>query len=147
MPGATPTPDRAGGRARRTPTASTLRSIGAHRSARATGPSPDVNTMAWADNYIKRLQAGETVQFRPRGDSMQPRIQSGQLVTVAPLTSFFALNRGDAVLCRVAGHQYLHLVDQLDPVAKRACITNARGHVNGWTAVGNIYGRVIRVDP
>lgn len=103
--------------------------------------------MAWADNYIKRLQAGETVQFRPRGDSMQPRIRSGQLVTVEPLTSIFALSRGDIVLCRVARHQYLHLVDVLDPVAKRACIVNARGHVNGWTAVSNIYGRVIRVDP
>lgn len=94
--------------------------------------------MAWADNYIKRLQAGETVQFRPRGDSMRPRIAPGQLVTVEPITSFFMLSCGDIVLCRVAGHQYLHLVDQLDPVDRRVQIVNARGHVNGWTTVDNV---------
>ena len=101
--------------------------------------------MAWADNYISQLQAGKTVQFRPRGDSMQPRIQSGQLVTVEPLTSFM-LSRGDVVLCRVAGHQYLHLIDQLDPVDYRVRIVNARGHVNGWTTVDKVYGRVIKVE-
>ena len=40
--------------------------------------------MGWATHYIPRLQAGETVQFRPRGDSMSGRIESGQLCTVAP---------------------------------------------------------------
>ncbi len=102
--------------------------------------------MAWADNYIKRLRAGETIQFRPRGNSMQPRIASGQRVTVEPITSFFVLSRGDIVLCRVAGHQYLHLIDQLDPVDRRVCIVNARGHVNGWTTIDKVYGRVIKVE-
>lgn len=102
--------------------------------------------VGWADNYIKRLQAGETVQFRPRGDSMRPRIASGQLVTVEPITSFFMLSCGDIVLCRVAGHQYLHLVDQLDPVDRRVQIVNARGHVNGWTTVDKVYGRVTKVE-
>jgi hypothetical protein len=34
--------------------------------------------------YIERLQAGETVQVRPRGNSMRGKIESGQFCTVAP---------------------------------------------------------------
>lgn len=101
--------------------------------------------MGWADNYIKRLQAGETVKFRPRGGSMKGKVESGQLVTVEPLSSFFALSRGDIVLCRVAGHQYLHLVKSLDPVTRRALICNGKGRENGWT--DKIYGRCTRVEP
>ena len=103
--------------------------------------------MSWADNYIKRLQAGETVQFRPRGDSMRGRIDSGQLVTLEPLSSFYALSIGDIVLCRVAGHQYLHLVKQTDPTEKRVLIGNNRGRINGWTTFDKVYGRCTKVEP
>ena len=41
--------------------------------------------MGWATGYIGRLQAGETVQFRPRGHSMKGKIESGQLCTVKPI--------------------------------------------------------------
>jgi hypothetical protein len=40
--------------------------------------------MGWATRYIEQLKAGETVQFRPRGNSMAGRISSGQLCTVVP---------------------------------------------------------------
>jgi hypothetical protein len=40
--------------------------------------------MSWATSYIESLLAGETVSFRPRGNSMTGIIESGQLVTVAP---------------------------------------------------------------
>jgi hypothetical protein len=66
--------------------------------------------MAWASRYIERLQAGETVQFRPRGHSMRGKIESGQLCTVAPITDPATIKVGDIVLCRVHGAQYLHLV-------------------------------------
>ena len=39
--------------------------------------------MGWANQYITELQAGETVQFRPRGASMSGKIESGQLSTVS----------------------------------------------------------------
>ena len=41
--------------------------------------------MGWATKYIEQLSRGETVQFRPRGNSMSGKIENGQRVTVAPL--------------------------------------------------------------
>jgi hypothetical protein len=84
--------------------------------------------MGWADNYIKQLQAGNTVRFEP-------------------ISSFYALSRGDIVLCQVKGHQYVHLVKQLDPVKKLVLIGNNRGRENGWTSYDRVYGRVTKVEP
>jgi len=42
--------------------------------------------MGWATPYIEKLRRGETVQFRPRGNSMAGKIESGQLCTVVPTT-------------------------------------------------------------
>ena len=60
--------------------------------------------MAWATQHIKRLRDGETVQFRPRGQSMAGRIESGQLVTVAPARAV-DVAVGDIVLSVVHGVQ------------------------------------------
>jgi hypothetical protein len=50
------------------------------------GSTPTGTTiMGWASHYIEKLRNGETVKFRPRGNSMQPKIESGQLCTVEPL--------------------------------------------------------------
>lgn len=100
--------------------------------------------MGWADTYIAKLQAGETVQFRPRGNSMTGKISSGQLCTVVPATTAEA---GDIVLCRVRGAQYLHLVKavkQFDGAASYK-IGNNHGHINGWTHT--IYGKLVKVEP
>lgn len=95
--------------------------------------------MGWADNYIAKLNQGEPVEFRPRGNSMAGRIESGQLVRVVPTSD---VEVGDAVLCKVNGRQYLHLVKGIrrnkDGVSYQ--ISNNRGHVNGWTT--QIYGVV-----
>jgi hypothetical protein len=64
--------------------------------------------MGWATPYIEKLKRGETVQFRPRGNSMSGKIDSGQLCTVALVTPE-ELFVGDIVLCKVNGAQYLHL--------------------------------------
>ncbi len=37
--------------------------------------------MGWAIAHIAKLKASETVQVRPRGNSMQGKIESGQLCT------------------------------------------------------------------
>src|SRR5688572_28487795 len=65
--------------------------------------------MGWATSYIARLQKGETVEFRPRGNSMQGKIESGQLCTVEPIKGG-EIRVGDIVLCKVNGQQSLHLV-------------------------------------
>jgi hypothetical protein len=41
--------------------------------------------MGSAGRHIARLRAGETVSFRPRGNSMSGKIESGQLCTVEPV--------------------------------------------------------------
>jgi hypothetical protein len=102
--------------------------------------------MGWADNYIKRLVSKETIKFRPRGGSMRGRIESGQLVTVEPISSFYALSVGDIVLCQVSGHQYLHLIKAIDVPAQRFLIANGRGRENGWTTFAKIYGKVTKVE-
>ena len=99
--------------------------------------------MGWASQYIARLQAGETVEFRPRGNSMQGKVESGQLCTVGPVDPA-TLTVGDIVLCKVNGRQYLHLVKAIQ--GGRFQIGNNRGRINGWVAAGAIYGRCIRVE-
>src|SRR6185503_7061738 len=84
--------------------------------------------MGWASPYIAGLKAGETVQFRPRGNSMQGKIESGQLCTVEPVDTA-TLKVGDIVLCKVNGKQYLHLVKAIQ--GHRFQIGNNRGRING----------------
>lgn len=98
----------------------------------------------WATEYIKFLQGGETVSFRPRGNSMTPRIRSGQLCTVAPVNPT-EIKKGDVVLCKVRGSEYLHLVSAVQD--GRFQISNNHGHVNGWITGKNIHGILISVEP
>lgn len=96
----------------------------------------------WASPLVDKLLAKETVQFRPRGNSMTGRIESGQLVTVAPVNA--ALNHGDIVLCSVRGAIYLHIIKQGPRDDGKYLIGNNRGRINGWTKV--IFGRVTKVE-
>jgi hypothetical protein len=99
--------------------------------------------MGWATHYISQLQAGETVQFRPRGGSMSGKIESGQLCTVEPADAS-TLDVGDIVLCKVNGCQYLHLVKAIQ--GARFQIGNNKGRINGWISAGSIYGRLVRIE-
>jgi hypothetical protein len=99
--------------------------------------------MGWASHHIAKLQMGEVVQFRPRGHSMQGRIESGQLCTVEPVDSA-TLRVGDIVLCKVNGRQYIHLIKAIQ--RGRVQIGNNRGGINGWVSAGAIYGRCSRVE-
>ena len=100
--------------------------------------------MGWATPYIAQLQAGETVQFRPRGNSMSGKIESGQLCTVQPILDPQRLKVGDIVLCKVNGFQYLHLIKAIQ--GNRFQIGNNRGQTNGWIGVNSIYGKCIQVE-
>ena len=112
--------------------------------------------MSWATKYIEELQFGNIVQFRPRGNSMEGRIFSGQLVTVEPILvrtiidehneeiKLTIINVNDIVLCKVNGKQYLHLV-----TAKRGNqfqISNNKGHVNGWITINSIFGKCVKIE-
>lgn len=100
--------------------------------------------MGWASGYIVQLQAGVTIQCRPRGNSMQPKIKSGQLCTIIPITDAVTLEKGDIVLCKVSGRQYLHLISAVQ--GKRYQISNNKGFVNDWITKEHIYGKCIAVE-
>lgn len=77
---------------------------------------------------------------------MKPRINSGQRVTLDPIDEDPRI--GEAVLCKVRGSQYIHLVKAIKghEDARRYLIGNNRGGTNGWIPVTNIYGRVVNVE-
>lgn len=100
--------------------------------------------MGWAYPHILKLREGKAVQFRPKGNSMRPKIKSGQLVTVQPLGKEQDPEVGDVVLCKVHGKEYLHLVK-----AKRCGqyqIGNNQSHINGWIKRDSIFGILSKVE-
>jgi hypothetical protein len=99
--------------------------------------------MGWASASIAQLQHGETVQLRPRGNSMQGKIESGQLCTVEPVNPA-SLRVGDIVLSKVNGKHYLHLVKAIQ--GKRFQIGNNRGRINGWVGPNSIFGKCTRIE-
>ncbi len=97
--------------------------------------------MGWADQYIKQLQKGKIVQFRPRGNSMTPVIWSGALVTVQPIHyNNRPLIKSDIVLCKVKGRQYLHYIKAFRGNSYQ--IGNAHGRINGWITRKSMFGVV-----
>jgi phage repressor protein C with HTH and peptisase S24 domain len=97
--------------------------------------------MGWATVYIDKLKKGETVSFKPRGNSMSPRIKSGQLCTIKPV-NIEDIRIGDIVLCKVRGNEYLHFVKAIQE--KRFQIGNNHGNINGWTST--IFGKLIKIE-
>lgn len=100
--------------------------------------------MGWASKWIIKLQNNETVQFRPRGNSMSGKIESGNLCTVEPIKNFLNLKNGDIVLCKVNGNQYLHLISAIDK--EKFQISNNNNFINSWIYKENIYGKLIKVE-
>lgn len=99
--------------------------------------------MGWATGHIAKLKAGETVSFRPRGNSMTGKIESGQLCTVEPANPE-ELEVGNIVLCKVNGNDYLHLIKSIQ--GEPFQIENNRGRINGWISAGSIFGKCVRVE-
>ena len=97
--------------------------------------------MSWATHTIEKLQKGETVQIRPRGNSMVGKINNGDLVTIEPANE---LETGDIVLCKVRGNDYLHLIKAISN--SRYLIGNNRGGINGWISRDAIFGIAIKVE-
>lgn len=92
---------------------------------------------------VPRLATGETVRFSPTGTSMQPRIRSGQELTIAPVDPS-KLERGDIVFSRVWGAYLFHKVSAFRD--RQVQISRQDGRVNGWTGWDNVYGIVVEID-
>lgn len=87
------------------------------------------------------LEKGE-VSWKPVGNSMTPKVDSGDQVTVKKV-SLAALRVGDIVYAKVKGTCYLHLLSAIDN--ERYQISNNHGHVNGWTSADKVFGVCIKV--
>ena len=99
--------------------------------------------MGWASHYIENLKNGETVSFRPRGNSMSGKIESGPLCTVVPVDPD-TLEVGDIVLCKVNRYQYIHLIKAIQ--GRRFQIGNNRGRINGWITGNSIFGKCVKIE-
>lgn len=99
---------------------------------------------SWATHAIEKLNNGEVVQIRPRGNSMTGRVDDGDLVTITPITESVTLDKGDVVLCRVKGLDYLHLIKAQS--GDRYLIGNNRGGINGWVTRNSIFGKAIKIE-
>ena len=93
---------------------------------------------------VKHLQNGETCIVTGYGQSMTPKLKSGQSVICTPVTDNTQLKKKDIVLCKVKGHFYLHLISAIKN-NKSFQISNNHGHVNGWISRNCIYGKVTEI--
>lgn len=91
--------------------------------------------------YIEKLQKGEEVKMSPKGNSMTPKIKSGQEIIISPDVS--DVKKGDIVFCKVKGKFFIHLVSAIK--GKKYQISNNHGYVNGWVSKSNIFGKVIKI--
>ena len=96
--------------------------------------------MSWVSEALSALALGERVSIRPIGGSMRGRIESGELVTLAPVPpESFQLD--DVVFVRWKGNYLLHLVRDIEE--DRVLIGNALGKTNGWIPRGDVLGKVV----
>lgn len=103
--------------------------------------------MNW-QKHKEDLEKGETVSFRPKGNSMQPIIDSGDLVTVEPIEDYKKIKKSDVVLCKVKGNFYVHLVTAVQQKmgGMRFQIGNNKGRTNGWIGENMLFGKVSKVE-
>lgn len=103
--------------------------------------------MSWSKHAVRKLQDGEEVCVRPRGNSMKPKIESGQEVRLAPYAPGHEPEVNDIVLVRCKGKVFLHLVKARKGGAKdrQYQIGNNKGRINGWVSRRAIYGRAIEI--
>lgn len=99
--------------------------------------------MSWVKEALAGLQADQVVTVQPHGGSMRGRIESGQLVTLRPVSDGgFTID--DAVFVRWGNNYLLHLVEAID--AGRVRIGNNLGKTNGWVPEEAVLGVVIDVQ-
>lgn len=99
--------------------------------------------MGWVNDALKERAAGRSVQVRPFGGSVRGLIESGQLVTLAPVEPA-TVQVGDVVLVQWKGNYLLHLVKEIN--GDQLLIGKNLGKINGWAEAVAIRGKVIAVE-
>ncbi len=80
---------------------------------------------------------------------MKGKVDSGNLVTVEPIEDKKALRKGDIVLCKVKGREYLHLIKVILAHGEkdyRYQIGNNRGGINGYIGPNGIFGLCTKIE-
>ena len=98
--------------------------------------------MSWVKDAIVALEQGETAHVRPQGGSMRGRIESGQLVSIAPAVPD-DVRVDDVVFIRWKGNYILHIVKEIGD--EGFLIGNNVGKINGWAARDDVLGVVTAV--
>ena len=88
---------------------------------------------------LEKLETDGVVTYRGKGNSMTPRIKSGDKVTVRRVNPNL-LRKGDMVYCKVKGSYFLHLITAIKGDQFQI------GHVNGWIGPNSIFGICIAVE-
>jgi len=92
---------------------------------------------------LEKLEKEGVVIYKGKGNSMTPRIKSGDKVTVKRVhPSIF--RKGDMVYCKVKGSYFLHLITAIK--GDQYQISNNHGHVNGWITNKSIFGLCVAVE-
>lgn len=99
--------------------------------------------MGWARDAADQLAANGRAVVRPLGGSMRGRIESGQQVTLEPVT-LDEISVGDAVFLKWKSGYLLHLVKQID--GERLLIGNNVGRINGWADAEDVLAKVTDVS-
>ena len=94
-----------------------------------------------------RLQAGETVQFRGGGNSLAPRIRSGECCKYSPVLKHEDIKVKDIVFCQINGRYWGHMVKKKTFVGGddmyEYTISNIRGFEHGTCKLDHNYGKNI----
>lgn len=98
--------------------------------------------MGWVNKALVHLGRGENAEIRPHGGSMKGRIESGQLVTLAP-ASFYTVDVGDVVFVKWKGNYLLHLIKEKNET--EILIANNMGKTNGWVSGEAIIAKVVDI--
>ena len=96
--------------------------------------------MGWVNEARNKLAMGQKVQVRPFGGSMRGKIESGQLITLAPITPR-KIAVDDVVLVEWKGNYLLHLVKKIE--GDQLLIGNNLGKINGWVSITAVVGKVL----
>ena len=99
--------------------------------------------MGWVTDALNELRAGRVARVRPSGGSMRGRIESGQSVTIAPVTPA-QVEVDDVILVKWKGNYILHLVKELKD--DQFLIGKNFGRINGWVTADAICGKVVEVE-
>lgn len=85
--------------------------------------------MAQFEILLKEIEEKGFVKVSPKGNSMKGRIKSGQEILLVKEKSYGV---GDAVLAKVKGKFYVHII-KATRGKDEFQIANNKGFVNGWT--------------